>query len=223
MTCSASARADVLFDSLDSPNNPDYEVATAPEIAATFMTGASSVRLSDVALLLQGSAPSSADTFTVALQGGVPLANVSFDPVFGLNVNPGPPDLASVTLPVSSLSTNLTVEHFSQLTGVALQPNALYWIDIIAHRPDLDATVNWGATADMSGVGVAENYNFSSLTDFGFFRNQGVPPFPADLALQMEISASPVPEPSVWSLMGLGFVGLGFMGWRGSRTAARTA
>jgi PEP-CTERM motif len=31
---------------------------------------------------------------------------------------------------------------------------------------------------------------------------------------------SPVPEPSTWAMMGLGFAGLGFMGWRGSRKTA---
>jgi hypothetical protein len=35
---------------------------------------------------------------------------------------------------------------------------------------------------------------------------------------------SPVPEPSTWAMMGLGFAGLGLMSWRGSRkTAALTA
>lgn len=35
---------------------------------------------------------------------------------------------------------------------------------------------------------------------------------------------SGVPEPSTWAMMGVGFAGLAFMGWRGSRTtAARTA
>jgi PEP-CTERM motif len=33
-----------------------------------------------------------------------------------------------------------------------------------------------------------------------------------------------VPEPSTWAMMLLGFAGLGFLGWRGSRkTAARAA
>jgi PEP-CTERM motif len=33
------------------------------------------------------------------------------------------------------------------------------------------------------------------------------------------ITGSPVPEPSTWAMMAIGFAGLGFMGWRGSRTA----
>src|ERR1700683_353998 len=36
--------------------------------------------------------------------------------------------------------------------------------------------------------------------------------------------ASAVPEPSTWAMMVIGFGGLGFLGWRGSRkTAARSA
>jgi hypothetical protein len=36
--------------------------------------------------------------------------------------------------------------------------------------------------------------------------------------------ASAVPEPSTWAMMVIGFGGLGFLGWRGSRkTAARAA
>jgi len=36
----------------------------------------------------------------------------------------------------------------------------------------------------------------------------------------MEVDA--VPEPSTWAMLGFGFAGLGFLGWRGSRqTTAR--
>jgi hypothetical protein len=37
------------------------------------------------------------------------------------------------------------------------------------------------------------------------------------------IGGSPVPEPSTWAMMAIGFAGLGFMGWRGSRTTAARA
>jgi hypothetical protein len=35
--------------------------------------------------------------------------------------------------------------------------------------------------------------------------------------------ASAVPEPSTWAMMVIGFGGLGFLGWRGSRTTAARA
>jgi PEP-CTERM motif len=37
------------------------------------------------------------------------------------------------------------------------------------------------------------------------------------------ISITPVPEPSTWAMMLLGFAGLGYAGWRGSRKAGSVA
>jgi hypothetical protein len=210
-----SARAEVLFDSLDGLNAGSFSI---PLMDATFSTGASSFRATDIALLLSiGLEPPPDETFTVSLKGGVPLADVSFDPVMGLNVGPGGPALASVTLPASGLSAGLAIEHFNQFANVTLQPNSLYWIDVEGGSDDFDNPVSWGYTSDVSGVGVAENYNSSNATDFMFFRNQGVPPFPFDVAFQMEVSGVATPELSTWALMVLGFGGLGFVGWRAQR------
>jgi hypothetical protein len=33
------------------------------------------------------------------------------------------------------------------------------------------------------------------------------------------IPSAAVPEPATWAMMALGFAGLGFLGWRGSRRA----
>jgi PEP-CTERM motif len=71
--------------------------------------------------------------------------------------------------------------------------------------------VNWGFTSDVSGVGVAQNYNSSNATDFDFFLNQGVSPFKFDFAFQMKVSGTAVPEPSTWALMLAGFGGLGLL------------
>jgi hypothetical protein len=67
------------------------------------------------------------------------------------------------------------------------------------------------------GVGVAENYNSSDATDFGFFLNHGAPPFAGDIAFQMEVSGTAVPEPSTWAMMLAGFAGLGLLSWSASR------
>ena len=105
---SASARADVLFDSLDSENSGIVgSPALALEFDASFQTGASPVRVSDIALSLNSIFSLPGDTFTVSVLGGVPLADVEFIPALGLNVGPGGPALASVTLPISDLSPNL--------------------------------------------------------------------------------------------------------------------
>jgi hypothetical protein len=213
-----SARADVLFDSLDSANTGAF---STPLLDATFTTGASSFRATDIALLLGlvGTVPPFDGSFTVSLEGGVPLADVVFDPVLGLNVGPSGPVLATVTLPLSDLSPTLTVEHFNQFAGVTLNANSLYWIDVEQNDFN-DSPVNWGLTSDVSGVGVADNYNSSNATDFTFFRNQGVPPFAFNVAFQMEVSGAPTPEPSTWALMLTGLAGLGYVGHRKNRAVA---
>jgi hypothetical protein len=213
---SVAARAEeVLFDSLDSPTTDTEgvnELSLFP-LDATFATGGSTFHATDIALLLSGQ-PVAFGTFTVSLEGGFPLADVTFDPVLGLSVLPQGPVLGSVTLPLSGLSTSLTVEHFNQFASIPLQPNSLYWIDLnLSAQGLIDSFVGWGVTSDVSGVGVAENYHSSITTDLFFFRNQGVPPFAGDFAFQMEVSNA-VPEPSTWDLMLMGFGGLGLIVYR---------
>jgi PEP-CTERM motif len=212
---SASARADVLFDSLDSENSGIVgSPALAPEFDASFQTGASPVRVSDIALSLNSIFSRPGDTFTVSISGGVPLADVEFIPALGLNVGPEGPALASVTLPISDLSPNLTVEHFSQFDGLQLQANTFYWIDLTGSGQgagDL-ASLGWGVTNDDSGPGVAEGYNSSQITDFGFFANAPTPsPNNGGPIFQMEVSAAAAPEPSTWALMLMGLAGLGLV------------
>jgi PEP-CTERM motif len=210
---SASARADVLFDSLDGENSGIVgSPSLAPLFDASFQTGASAVRVSDIALLLNSIFSRPGDTFTVSISGGVPLADVEFIPSLGLNVGPGGPALASVTRPISDLSTNLTVEHFSGFDGLQLQANTFYWIDLtISGQSDADnASIGWGVTDDASGPGVAEEYNSSEITDFTFFPNAPTPPpNNGGPIFQMEVSAAAAPEPSTWALMLMGLAGLG--------------
>ena len=194
-------------------------------MSATFATGAAPVRV-DVALLLRNGSGSGApgDTYTVSLDGGVPLSDLSFGAIGGLDYASGPsvdfqgPVIKSVTFPLTSLLADWTVERYGQFADVALNPNSLYWIEVAVTG---ESEVEWGMTADLSGAGVASNYLAWSFTNDGFFRNKGVDPFPFDNALQMEVE--PAPEPSTWAMMLVGFAGLGFAGWRGSRTTASAA
>ena len=85
MTLSASARAEVLFDSLSSQNSGvvgDSFFETS-EFAASFNTGASAFRVADVALLLNSTFSAPGDMFTVSLGGGTALADVMFEDDFG--------------------------------------------------------------------------------------------------------------------------------------------
>jgi MYXO-CTERM domain-containing protein len=225
----ASATA-AIFDSLDDEtSSAAFTSGIDPIISGTFNTGPSAVRV-NVSLLLRDSFPedgSPSDTYTVSLDGGVPLSDLSFDPVGGLNYVSGSPvdfqgpAIASVTLPVTGLPTAWTVETYDQFAGVELNPNSLYWIELDVRSR---AEVDWGITADVSGRGVASNYSAWFFTDDGFFLNKGVDPFPFDNALQMEVSPASAPEPSTWAMSLLGFAGLGLIGRRSSpRNAAQAA
>jgi hypothetical protein len=218
---SESARAEVLFDSLDSPNTGSVgDFFFSKSMDASFATGASGFRATDIALLLDRDGldmmTMPGDTFTVSLEGGVPLADVTFlGPNLGLNI-PGGSLLGSVTLPLSDLSTSLTVEHFAQFAGITLQPNSFYWIDFNASVASTEFEgfpVAWGATTDNSGIGVAAGYNSSSYTDFMFYPNNNGGDGGLE-AFQMEVRGTAVPESSTWVLMLAGFCRLAFIGYR---------
>jgi hypothetical protein len=223
-----AASADgVLFDSLGgATSSAAFAGGIDPVISATFDTGATAVRV-NVELLLRVGFPESGapnGTYRVSLDGGIPLSDLSFDPFGGLDyanwssVDFQGPVIKSVTFPLASLPTAWTVERYDQFAGIMLNPNSLYWIEINVAD---ESEVEWGMTVDLSGHGVASNYLAWSFTNDGFFLNEGVDPFPFNNALQMEVD--PVPEPSTWAMMLVGFAGLGFAGWRGSQTAALAA
>jgi hypothetical protein len=215
MAMSTSARAEVLFESLGSQNSGVVgdQGDEFSGFSATFNTGARAFRLSDVSLLLGTNYFLPGDTFTVSLGGGLPLSDVVFEDGFGLNFTGGP-TLASVTLPISDLSADLTVQDFIQFANITLQPNALYAISVtLSQSSESDtATVLWGTTADYSGSGVADGYNRSYLTNNGFFPNIPTPPpNNGGPIFQMEVSGVAAPEPSTWALMLVGLAGLGLL------------
>jgi hypothetical protein len=218
----------VLFDSLDGViSSGAYAGWIDPVISGTFDTEATPVRV-DVALSLRDYFPEFAepgDTYTVSLDGGIPLFDLSFDPIVGLNYSNGSPVdfqgpvIKSVTFPLTSLPTALTVKRYDQFASIVLNPNSLYWIEVSVQSADGDSVIEWGTTADISGPGVASNYSAWSLSDNGFFLNKGIDPFPFVSALRMGVSA--VPEPSTWAMILAGFAGLGIAGYRRRGALAR--
>jgi len=214
MAFCSSARAEVLFDSLNSPTTGSMS-GLAFQLDASFATGGSTFHATDVALLLsEAGTIVPGDTLDVTLVGGVPLADVTLVPGEGLNVGPGLDGaiLGSATLPISDLSSNPTVEHFRQFGSIALKPNSFYWIDLTKSGPQTEEGpfVSWSTTSDNSGPGVSEGYNSSDATDFAFYPNNRDG---GGQAFQMEVrGVTTVPELSTWALMSLGFAGLGFVG-----------
>src|SRR5579872_2315675 len=87
LTFSAPApAATIIFDSLDGA--PSFAATTifGPPLAATFTTGASTAGV-EVALCLSSiylGGPYFGDSYTVSLDGGIPLSDLTFDPVNGL-------------------------------------------------------------------------------------------------------------------------------------------
>jgi hypothetical protein len=225
LATSASAGS-VLFDSLDGViSGGAYAGGIDPVISGTFSTEATPVRV-NVALSLRDYFPEfdePGDTYTVSLDGGIPLSDLSFDPIGGLDSVNGSsvdfqgPVIKSVTFPLISLPTAWTVKRYDQFANIVLNPNSLYWIEVSLYSADGDSGIEWGTTADISGPGVANSYSASSLTDNGFFLNKGIDPFPFDSALQMEVDA--VPEPSSWAMGLAGFAWLGFAGWWAKKRA----
>jgi hypothetical protein len=221
----------VVFDSLDGlTSSAAFAGGVESVISGTFNTKAAPVHV-DVALLLRDRFPDvgePGDTYTVSLDGGSHLSDLSFDPIGGLNYANGSsvdfqgPVIESATFALTGLPTAWTVKHYDQFAGVVLNPNSLYWIEVSVHSASEESVIEWGTTTDISGPDVAGNYSAWSLTDDGFFRNKGIDPFAFDSALQMEVDV--VPESSTWAMMLLGFAGLGLARRHGSRkTAAHAA
>src|SRR5580693_9465188 len=82
---SASAES-VVSDSLDGAKSGAADTSIDPAISATFNTGASPLHV-DVALSLSVAVPDEqkGDTYTISLDGGIPLSDLSFDPMSGLD------------------------------------------------------------------------------------------------------------------------------------------
>jgi hypothetical protein len=210
----------IVFDNLHGVTSSSaFAGGIDPVMSGTFNTGPTPIRVK-AALLLRDRFPEEGgpgDTYTVSIDGGIPLSDLSFDPLGGLNYLNGSsvdfqgPVIKSVTLPVTGLPAAWTVERYDQFASVVLNPNSLYWIEV---RVNSESEVEWGITADISGSGVAGNYLAWFNTDDGFFLNKGLDPFPFDNALQMEVSGTAAPESSTWALMLIGFAGLGYTRYR---------
>ncbi len=106
---------------------------------------------------------------------------------------------------MTSLKSSFAVESFD-FSGVSLKANSLYWVNIVSEGSE-NALLKWALTDDVSGTGVAANYQDYNVDGFYLNLNDG-PPFLIHNALQMKVETVSAPEPSTWLMMAIGFGGL---------------
>ena len=208
--CGLASANTVLYDNLPpsatsggadfvntfNPNTPD----TWGPLADSFSTGSDPLWLADVKLLLSGDS-TQAGSITVRL--------LSDNPTYPF---PGSRMLTIGTLSDSLLSLTPSVIDFPVSPGFSLTPNTRYWIEVSSTD---SSTAEWSYATDGSGLGVANEYNYSLGSNPN--SNGGVSPNSNAGPYQMEVNANSVPEPSaliVWS--GLCAMGL-IAAWRRRR------
>jgi hypothetical protein len=233
-----TARADSLYNNLSNApgtilgtfpiGNPP--AGTGPE-GDSFSTGASPFSLTDVVLKLQGVQDSGSFNITLFSDNNTICA-------------PGPvctggPLTALYTIASNvlddSISTSLTDDVFILASPQTLDASTRYWI--MASASNNSGTL-WSYTQDLSGVGVAGEFNDdgvgSSLlpnsndiaTNPGCFgKTSGGIAFDSCTPYQMEVAGntvqSPVPEPRGVAMVCIGLAGLAGVRRRRKRSEIR--
>ena len=219
---SNTAHADSLYDNLsNAPGSilgtfpiATYPTGTGPE-GDSFSTGTSPFSLTDVVLKLQGVQDSASFDVTLFTDNDTLCA-------------PGPVCTGGPLTPLytiannisdNSLSTSLADYDFSLASPLTLDAKTRYWI--IASSTDNSGTL-WSYTQDLSGIGVAGEFNYDGVTNPGLLPNSsdmltnpgcfgtttGGTTFDSCTPYQMEVVGSPVPEPRGLVIVSIGLAGL---------------
>ena len=195
----SSASADVLYDNTAAASTSfSYLILGSNPLYDSFSTGATSFDLNKIELVLAAANPSDGLSFYFTINsdsGGSPGASIFNSGNIGDNL----------------LGTTLAVIA-SFFAPILLSPDTQYWIGVGTND---QGSVGWSFASDISGTGVAGAYHVA--TNGAVFANNN-----ADNtgAWQMQVSGSSVgetPLPSTWTMMLIGFAGLGFFAFRGSK------
>jgi hypothetical protein len=214
------AHADTLYNNL--ANAPSTILGTLPIGPAgpegdSFSTGTSSFSLTNVTLALQGVQDS--ESFTISL-----FSDNDTTCAAGPACTGGPLSLLYTIATVSdnSLSTSLTNDVFNLATAQTLAADTTYWI--VASSSN-GSGVLWSYTEDLSGTGIAGNFNYDA---YGLVPNSPITAEYPNCAyskssgtedqctpFQMAVSGTAMPEPSSSELLGIGLIALlSFLWWR---------
>jgi hypothetical protein len=199
----ASAAVSVTLH--EGPSDPQY---FAPEAA-----GQNNFTLGDITWTLVSGSAATAKGTTPNVSAAPLGMGTGPDGTTYMSVEGGGVESATWATPQTSLSIYWgSIDGNSNLNSLAVTVDGytLTGADLItlgalgAGNQTLPADNQW---VTIAGLGAFTQVSFSSTRNaFEFSLGSGVP------------------EPSTWAMMGLGFAGLGLMGWRETRkTAARTA
>jgi hypothetical protein len=202
---SGAASAAVNVTLHEGPSDPQY---FAPEAA-----GQNNFTLGDITWTLVSGSAATAKGTTPNVSAAPLGMGTGPDGTTYMSVEGGGVESATWATPQTSLSIYWgSIDGNSNLNSLAVTVDGytLTGADLIAlgalgaGNQTLPADNQW---VTIAGLGAFTQVSFSATSNaFEFSLGSGVP------------------EPSTWAMMGLGFAGLGLMGWRESRKAvARTA
>jgi hypothetical protein len=190
----------------EGPSDPQYFASEA--------AGQNNFTLGDITWTLVSGSAATAKGTTPGVSAAPLGMGTGPDGTTYMSVEGGGTELATWATPQTSLSI-----YWGSIDGNSSNLNSLA-ITLDGYTLTGADLVTLGALGSGSQSLSADNQwvtitGLSNFTEVSFSST--------DNAFEFSLGSG-VPEPSTWAMMGLGFAGLAFMGWRGSRkTAARTA
>jgi PEP-CTERM motif len=205
MAFSGAANATISVTLHDGPADPQYFASEA--------AGQNDFTLGDITWKLVSGSAATAKGTTPNVSAAPLGMGTGPDGTTYMSVEAGGVERATWATPQTSLS--------------------IYWGSIDGNSSNLNklAITIDGYTltgAELITLGALGSGNQDAPADNGWVTIKGLGAF-TQVAFSSTSNAfefslgSPVPEPSTWAMMGLGFAGLGFMSWRGSRKTAALA
>jgi hypothetical protein len=149
------------------------------------------------------------------------LNNLQIGPASG-NVDPGNPTISQTLTDTAGVTYTATFYFYTTSGANETLPNALF-------QASVDGTTYFSLPADGIGPDEYRSYTEETFTFTGtgsdvlqFIAgtgNNSAPDWELDDVSVVAGSSGVIPEPSTWAMMLLGFAGLAFAGYRGSRKA----